>query len=123
MCALCSSACGGRGRPPWKTLPFLGRVVVGYGFTSDGRNDGGDGVLRRSIDGSGITRHQQGPQPPVPPVASLSVSQSLFPDPLWSPGHANIVQLRICPASLQKKNLSCFSLATTSFKNSFRKYC
>ena len=88
MCALCSSACGGRGRPPWKTLPFLGRVVVGYGFTSDGRNDGGDGVLRPSIDGWSITRHQQEPQQPGPPLGRglslIGLSLSLLPDPMWS---------------------------------------
>lgn len=39
---------------------FLGRVAVAFGFfTSDGRNDGGDGVLGPLVDGSGITRHQQ----------------------------------------------------------------
>jgi len=51
-----------RGRSPWKTLPFLGRVVlvvVGLVFASEGRNDGGNGVLLPSTDDGCITGHQQ----------------------------------------------------------------
>jgi hypothetical protein len=59
MCAV--SECVRREGRLGRHSRFLGRVVVGFrGFTSDGRNDGGDGVLGPSIDGSGITCHQQG---------------------------------------------------------------
>ena len=79
-----------RGRSPWKTLPFLGRVVlvvVGLVFASEGRNDGGNGVLLPSVDGSGAGH--------ALPATNNHFSRSHVrgdADPLWPAAtHASLV--------------------------------
>jgi hypothetical protein len=78
--------------------PFLGRaVVVGLGFPSGGRNDGANGVLLPSVDGSDsgacITRHTNNQSSPYP-CSRILCGLTLTPVPVGDSVSAKLSVVR-----------------------------